>query len=63
MLAHRLVLLERHLDPVRAAVVATLAEELGLLRLEALGRLGDALVDRAEERLVPCDLCSCAHRE
>ena len=50
--AHVLVVVERDLDPVGAVGVAALAEELGLVRLEALGRLRDAFVDGAEERLV-----------
>ena len=52
MRAHVLVLVQRHLDPVRAVRVAALAEELRLVRLEALGRLRDAFVDGAGERLV-----------
>ena len=55
MFPHGLVLLEGNLDPVRAVRVAAFAEELGLLRLESFGSLGDALVDGEEERFVPCD--------
>jgi len=54
-----LVFLQRHLDPVRAAVVAALAEKLRFFRLESFGSLGDPFVDGAEECLVPCDLGSC----
>ena len=56
VLAHRLVFGERHLDPVRAVRVAALAEELRLDGLEPLGRLRDAFVDGAEERLVAGNL-------
>jgi hypothetical protein len=37
---------------MRAPSIATLAEELRLVRVEALGRLRDAFVDGAEECLV-----------
>ena len=61
MIAHGLVLLERHLDPVHAVGVAALTEELGLHGLESLGRLGDAFVHRTEERLVPGNFSTGGH--
>jgi hypothetical protein len=53
ILSDALVLLERRLDAGRAGLVAALADELRLLGVEALGRLGDPLVDLAEERFGP----------
>ena len=48
VVAHLLVLVERHLQPLGAGWICALAEELGIVGLaavEPLGCLGDPLVD------------------
>ncbi len=53
---HILILGQRELDRLGAVLVAALAKELSLLwGGVSLAHVLDALVDLAEERLVPCD--------
>jgi hypothetical protein len=54
--ADALVLVERDLEPLRAAWIPALAHELGLVRIEPLRRLGDPLVDVPIERFRLRDL-------
>src|SRR4051794_18524237 len=56
LVAHLLVLVERRDDPVAAADVRALADELRLAGLEPLRRRSDPLVDVTVERLGLCHL-------